>query len=176
VLEKNEIAFRVAQGPEIEAALQAREPVYHTTFGHNVDDGYDRPGTHLIAANAAGEVLGGVRVLGPELRPFDFEHIFDLTDHVSRGRRPAMLGRLFLREDHRAVSRSAPLLQGLLDLSVEYARSHQITDYYMYTFSHLLRFYAHAGFRSLGITIYHEHWRTLHLMHMDVAAAFAPTQ
>ena len=58
---------------------------------------------------------------------------------------------------------------GLLKCSLTFAKRNDITDYYMYTFSHLLRFYRHARFRSLGITVYHEHWRTLHLMHMDVS-------
>ena len=165
----DDMVFRVALDNELDAVLKLRAELYANDFGHNPDDRHDRIGRHLIALTGAGDIVAGVRILGPGLRPFDFEHMHDLSSIVEQGRRPAMIGRLFLRKDCRAVDRSAYVLLGLLKCSLTFAEYHHITDYYMYTFSHLLRFYRHAGFQSLGITVYHEQWRILHLMHMDMS-------
>jgi predicted GNAT family N-acyltransferase len=169
----NQIKFKVANGRETQAALQVRAQVYVANFGHHADDDLDAPGYHLIGLDGAGDVVGGFRLLGPELRPFDFERVLGSDAVIQDGRRPAMLGRLFVRRDFRGATRSTHLLLGLLNFGIQFAAAHHITDFYMYTFSHLLRFYSHAGFRSLGVTMYHQHWRTLYLMQMDVKSAAA---
>ena len=153
----------------LDAALEARAEIFLRDFGQVGDDGKDASGHHLVAVTGVGDVVAGFRLLGPESRPFAFERAFDLSPMVQKGSRPALVGRLFVRHDFRAVARSAPLLQGLLRLAVSFASANDITDFYISAFSHLIRFYEHAGFHSLGIAIHDQHWRTLHLMHMDIA-------
>lgn len=161
------ISFRVATQSDLDAALALRRKVYHQELGRIPDDEQDATGHHLIALDDGSEVVAGLRLLGAGLRPFDFEHVLDLSSLVGVGRNPAMIGRLFIREDWRSARRSPYLLAGLLDLAIRFATAHSITDYYLYTFAHLLHFYRRAHFSSLGLTIYHPHWRLLYLMHMD---------
>lgn len=168
-----DIHFRVASGSDTDAAVEARAEIFLRDFGQIGDDGKDAAGHHLVAVTGAGDVVAGFRLLGPELRPFPFEHAFDLSPMVQKGGRPALLGRLFVRHDFRAVAQSAPLLQGLLRLAINFARANDITDFYISAFNNLIRFYSHAGFRSLGIAVHDQHWRTLHLMHMNIAQVVA---
>lgn len=163
-----EVEFRIATDRDREAMLQARAAIYLGDFGHNADDGGDIGSHHLVAVDAANRVVAGFRLLGPEHRPFDFESAFDLSMAVCAGRRPALLGRLFVRPDFRSAAKSAHLLQGLLDLGSQFAQEHNLTDFYIYTFDHLIRFYRRAGFESLGVSLYHEHWRTLYLMRKTI--------
>lgn len=162
------LTFQVANRHNLEAAIELRRKVYHQDLGRIPDDEDDETGHHLIALVGESEVVAGFRLLGSDLRPFDFEHVLDLSPLVRDGRTPAMIGRLFVREDWRSARRSPYLLSGFLEFAVEFARVHAITDYYLYTFANLIQFYRRAHFSSLGMTIYHKHWRTLHLMHMDV--------
>lgn len=163
------ISFRLVNTSELHLVLQARTRTYLADLGRDVDDGNDPLGHHVIAIRATGEVLGGVRLLGPELRPFDFESTLDLSPAVRLGERPALLGRLFLSPEFRPVARSTPLLVGLLREVLSLGSRLRLTHLYIYSFEHLLTFYRRAGFESLGITIYHERWRTLHLMRLVLA-------
>lgn len=172
-MENSELQFRVATQADLPAVLAARASIYLGELGKHADDGCDLAANQLIALTNSGQIVAGVRLLGPELRPFDFEATLDLAASVSAGARPALMGRLFVRPDFRSAAKSSRVLYGLLGLALRVARERGITDIYIYSFSHLLRFYRRAGFESLGITIYHKHWRTLYLMRLAVPHAQA---
>ncbi|MBX3026195.1 GNAT family N-acetyltransferase [bacterium] len=166
--ERGQISYQIISGVHAGAAVRVREEVFLKDFGQIGDDGKDSVGYHLLALNECGEIIAGFRLLGPEVRPFAFEKAYDLSAVVRAGAQPALLGRLFVRQDFRGATTSMQLLIGLLELGRSFAAGHSITDFYISAFGHLVRLYERAGFSNLGVEVTDDHWQTLHLMHMRV--------
>lgn len=147
-----------------------REQIYTAGFGRNPDDGFDEVASHLAAYNLNGEMVAAFRVLGPAVRPFEFEQLHPLDSMVDHGRSPAMIGKLCVHPEYRSVANSTFILHGLLDLAIEFAATRAITDYYIYALPHLVQLYRRASFEELGICTDHVHWGKVSLMRMDVAS------
>jgi predicted GNAT family N-acyltransferase len=131
-------------------------------------DGLDDRAHHLVAYTSEHAVIAAVRIVGPEQRPFDFERFFDLRPILGPERRPALIGRLVVRRDHRRVRSGHFVLVGLLKLSVHFALKNGITDLMLYTYENLIAFYKSAGFEPLSGTFDHPDWGEVSLMRLNV--------
>jgi predicted GNAT family N-acyltransferase len=160
--------FKVASAPEAERAIALRREVFLETFGRMPEDDLDATAHHLVAVNAAGEVVAAFRLLGPEHRPFDVEAMMDFGTVVPSTRTPALIGRLAARKDHRGIGQTMFLQMGLMKLGYEFAAKHGITDYVLYTYPHLTSFYRAMFFEPIGEPIDHPAWGDLRLMRLDV--------
>lgn len=160
------LTFKVADPGERERALALRREIYGREHGRIPDDEPDA--VHFVARTDAGEVVGAFRLLPPETRPFEFEPMVDVRTLLLPGRRPAHIGRLCVREDHRVVRRGMFLHLGLMTITLAYAEKHAITDLVLYTFESLTAFYRVAFFRDARLPFEHPEWGPQVLMHLDV--------
>jgi len=167
--ELSPLEFRRLRGGEGRVAVDLRREIYSADLVPDPDDGLDDAAIHVAAFEPSGSVVASFRILGPELRPFDFEHLRPLDSLVASGRRPAMIGRLCVRRDYRNIKHSTRVLAGLLAEILEYGRTEAISDYFLYTFAHLRKFYTKGGFSDSNLVIDHKHWGRLYLMSMSVA-------
>jgi predicted GNAT family N-acyltransferase len=167
------LTYRIAERGEREKLLERRNTIFKADLGFVPDDGLDPFAHHLIAATSEGEIVAAFRLLGPDLRPFDFEEIYSLDNLVTGGRRPAMLGRLWVAPDYRVVRRSVAIHSGLLRLALRAAVELSITDYFLCTFTRLVNFYRAASFRDTGFIHRHPGWGPLHVMHLGVSSPSA---
>lgn len=164
-----QVVFKLANPAERDLALRLRASIYARELGHVPDDGQDEHAHHLIACDPDGQIAATFRLLGPAFRPFDFETSYDLSSSISQGRHPAFLGRLCVRPDRRTVHHSALIHAGLLKLAHEIARSNGFTDFFLYTFTHLLTFYRRAGFRPTGASFAHVGYgKQMHILQFDL--------
>jgi len=162
------LTYRVARPDELADVLRLREQVYMQDLGHVPVDTFDTAAYHLIACAADKGIVAALRIVGPHQRPFDFEAHFDLGDLLAQGRQPALIGRLAVRRDYRMVHRSAFVHVGMLKLSVAVARKHGITDFFLYTYPNLIRFYEDALFQLTLFNFPHPDWGLVQLMHLDL--------
>lgn len=165
--ESSPLKFCRLRGRDGRVAVELRREIYAADLVPDPGDGLDDSATHVAAFDASGSVVASFRILGPELRPFDFEHIRPLDRLVAAGRRPAMIGRLCVRRDYRNIKRSTRIHAGLLAEALEFAHAEHISDYFLYTFEHLRQFYAKGGFSESNIVLDHPHWGRLYLMSMN---------
>jgi len=141
--------FKEAAVDERPAARALFHEVYTHDIGHVPEDGLDDLAHHLIAKSTSGEVVASFRLLGPQLRPFDIERFCDLTHHIARDAKPALLGRLSIRHDMRSVQQSTLLQVGMLKLAVLFAQQHSLSDLFLYAMPHLITFYRGGFFTPL---------------------------
>lgn len=165
-----DLVFKVADDSERSLALGLRQIIYEEELGPTGFDPLDQLSDHLVACDPSGAVVAAFRLVGPEQRPFDFERHLDLRSYLAKERTAAFLGRMCIRRDYRAVRKSAFVQMGMLKLAHDYAIKRGITDFFMYTFTHLLKFYRGVFFQPLGISFEHPVWGLVHLMHLDVVA------
>lgn len=163
--------FQVARGAERERALAFQSEIYARELPHVPGD--EAGAILLVATDADGAIVASFRLLPPEVRPFDFESLVDVSDLLAPSTRAALVGRLCVRPDHREIRRGMFLHTSLLKLTQLYLVAHGITDLFLYTFDHLLSFYRVAFFRNLERPFVHPEWGRIHLMHLDVAALAA---
>jgi predicted GNAT family N-acyltransferase len=165
------LVFRVADPSERDRALHLRNFIYARELGHVPNDGLEDAAQHLIACNSSGQIVATFRILGPDHRPFDFETAYDLGPALSQGRRPAAIGRLCVHPDYRAIHQSLFIHVGLLNLAVDLATRSGFTDFFLYTFPHLLKFYTRVGFRPTGASFVHNGYqRLMHILHLELVA------
>lgn len=149
--------------------MRLRVDVYREETGHAPVDPTDDSAWHFVAKDQHTDVVAAFRILGPEQRTFEFESQVDVSGFVPEGRSVALIGRLCIRADHRPITRSVYVHRGLMKLAIDFAREGGITDFVMYTFPHLLRFYRGVYFRDLDCTFLHPGYgQRMHLMHLDL--------
>jgi predicted GNAT family N-acyltransferase len=168
---EQQLTFKVADPEERDVLLGQRRTIFSSDLGYVPDDGLDDVACHLIACTSDSEVIAAFRLLEAHHRPFDFEEVLSLDGVVEAGRRPAMIGRLWVRPDRRGIRTSMAVHQGLLRLAIQVAKDRSISDYYLSTFTRLITFYRAASFRDTGTVHIHSGWGPLHVMHRDL---FAP--
>lgn len=165
------LTFQLANLQQRRLALALRSQVYAEDLGRVVNDHLDERSYHLVAC-AQHDVVAAVRVIGPEHRPFDCETILsEKGAGLSLGPRPALIGRLCVRRDFRAARSSAALHLGLLRLTVEFGLQQGFSEYILYTFPGLTRFYQGASFELTGIDFPHPDWGRLHVMRLDLSSS-----
>ena len=162
------LTFKVADEEERQLALELRTVVYTADLGHVPDDGLDESAHHLVVRVTDGPVVAAVRIVGPEKRPFDFEMLCDLGSLLSPARRPALIGRLCVRRDYRTARRSTFIHVGLLRLAIDFGHQRGFTDYFLYTYPSLIRFYRGALFECVGDPFEHPDWGQISLMRLDL--------
>lgn len=165
---QSDFTFRKVEPDEIAAVRQLRKEVYNAALGTNPDDGYDSRAYHYAAYRSDGSLVGAFRVIGADLRPFEFEPHFPLTDLIAAGRVPAMVGKLCISSRYRRVSSSMMILLGLLRCLREHAMRTNTTDYFLMALPHLVQMYERAGFKNVGITFVHVDWGQLELMRLSL--------
>lgn len=162
------LTYRIAD-PDDEAEIRAaRDRIFGAELGYVPDDGLDAKAAHVIARAADNTLVAAFRFLGPELRPFDFEEVYPLDELVAAGRRPAMLGRLWVHPEYRGVRQSMQIHRSLLAEALYLAMETAVTDYFLCTFTRLLSFYRAAMFRETGAIHVHLGWGPLHVLHRDM--------
>lgn len=167
----NILTFEVADSEQQRLALALRSQVYAEDLGRVVNDHLDECSYHLVAC-AEREVVAAVRVVGPDQRPFDCETILsEKGAALSLGPRPALIGRLCVRRDFRAARKSTALHLGLLRLTIEFGLQQAFSEYLLYTFPGLTRFYQGAFFELTGVDFPHPDWGRLHVMRLDLSNA-----
>lgn len=142
--------------------------VYQEDIGHIPSDGLDEIATHLVTLDRSGRIVAAARVLGPELRPFDIEKEVDLSQIVGLKGSPALVGRLCVRREHRALPNGQLINFGMLKLAFALARKRSFSHYILYTYDNLLTFYRGAMFQPVGV-FRHPYWGQVHLMLLDFA-------
>jgi predicted GNAT family N-acyltransferase len=169
------LVYKEADAVEREELLTQRRIIFENDLGHMPDDGLDDAACHLIARSSDSGIVAAFRLVGPELRPFDFECAYPLADFVGSGRRPAMLGRLWVRQDYRRVERSVVLFQGLMRLALRLSDEKQFSDYFLITLDRLVKFYRAARFKDVGVVFQHHGWGPVRVMHLDIVRVRAST-
>ena len=164
------LTFRMATEAELPTVLDLRQSVYSEDLGHVPVDCLDDRSHHLVATDGIGRVVAAARIVGPDLRPFDFEAQIDLSRYIGPDRIPALLGRLCVRRDYRSVSYGTFVHIGLLKLALMFAQQHGVTDFFLYAFDYLVNFYRGALFYPLNVRIQIEPAGSMHLMHLDIPA------
>ncbi len=162
------LTFKVAEPRERAAALDLCRQVYEEDLGHVPQDGKDAEAHQLISLDQNGEIVACFRVVGPESRPFDFEQTVDLAAILTADRSPALIGRLSIRRDYRAVHKARFLQIGMLKLAHSFAERHAITDFFLYTYPNLIKFYRGSFFDLMDVSFEHPDWGPVHLMRMNV--------
>lgn len=163
------LLFKIASDAERRAAVRLRATIYAKELGHVPEDAFDDTAVHIVACSPSGAVVAAFRLLLPEVRPFEFESSLDLAPMVKAGRRPAFLGRLCVSPDQRTIRRSLFIHSGLMAAALDIAEHKQLSDFYLYTFSHLIHFYQKAGFRLTGAIFQHTGYgQCMHIMHLEV--------
>ena len=162
------LIFKVANPAEQALAVALRAQVYIRDLGTLPKDELDQTAHHLVALNETGEVVGAVRLVGPEGRPFDLEQFVPLSSFLPEGNAVGLIGRLCVRPDYRTVSQRLFVQAGILKLTYLFSRRRQITDLIMYTYPNLINFYRGALFSLVGISFAHPYWGDVHVMHLDL--------
>ncbi len=168
------LQFGVADVKQRQRALDLRRRVYaqdwpNTPIGKDPIDEWDARAYHLVAWDGDGTIIACCRIVGPDQRPFDLERFVDLSTVVAPERSPALVGRMCVHHDYRTVSSKVILPIGMLKASYELARKQDFTDFVMFTFSHLIRFYQSAFFRLVNISFDNpEYCRRSEVMHLDL--------
>lgn len=162
-MDKGDLIFRVAGPENLEEALHLREAVYERDRGYLPNDQLEDLAKHFVAI-ASSRVVGYLRLLGPETRPFDLEASVDLRDLLGPDARPALVGRLCIHPSYRRIGKSLPIGTGLLSFILCYAGQHKITDLLLYTYDDLRNFYRAARFVDTNITFHHRDWGKVRLM------------
>lgn len=162
------LTFKVASSAETLRALELRDQIYARELGHVPQDGLDEVADHLVAIERGGDVVAAFRIVGPQYRPFEFERVIALKGIICADSVPAMIGRLWVRKDYRRISRSSVVHLGLLRLAYGFALARSITDFFLFTFDHLVPFYRRAHFHHLPVPYVHPHWGAMQVMHLDL--------
>ncbi len=163
------LTFKVADAAESAHAIALRDQVYKDDVGYVPTDDLDARSYHLIACDRGGDVVAAFRIVGPDQRPFEIEQYVNLFDVIEPDRSPALIGRLCVRRDYRKVRAGTFVQIGLLKLTYDFALKRGFTDLFMYTFTHLLKFYRGAFFKPLNISFHHSGYGCrMHLMHLDL--------
>ncbi len=166
-------SFDVAEADvERQAAVQLQEEVYSEEYGEVPPTDDDARAVFLVARDRGGELVATLRVILPESRPFGFEHHVSLDTLLGAGRRPAELGRWCVHREHRIVTSSSGLHLGLMKLAYYFAIHNDISDYVMYAYEDLVRFYRGLYFEDSGGFV-HPYWGSVRLMRLDVRALAA---
>lgn len=114
-------------------------------------------------------MVAASRIVGPECRPFEFEHYVDLAAIIDPHGRIGLVGRFCVAHEYRRVPDSLWLHLGMLKLMYVVAKRECINCLVMYTFDRLLTFYRGAYFEPLGVTFFHGGYeQNMHLMRLDV--------
>jgi predicted GNAT family N-acyltransferase len=150
-----EFTFSEAAPSERIGAIQLFRRVYQQDIGHIPEDNLDELAHHLIAKTPQGDIVASLRLLGPELRPFDIEPFCDLSAHLSDDSVPALIGRLSLSHHLRALRQSIPLQLGMLKLAITFARRHSLTDLFLYAMPHLISVYRTGFFKPIPCTFHY---------------------
>jgi predicted GNAT family N-acyltransferase len=162
------LSFEVAEGRSRLEAVALTRSVYLEDLGKYCDDGLDASAHHLICRGQDDRLIAAVRILGPEMRPFDFEEQVDLDTLLSADRKPGLLARLVVHRDCRSATMSLPVLSGLLEFAIRHAQQHAMTDLLLYTFDYLRTFYRSAGFAPTGHSLQHATWGRVYVMRFDI--------
>lgn len=165
-----DFTFKVACSTELGDVLDLRATVYSEDLGQVPQDDLDECATHLIAVSHAGDVVAAFRVLGPDLRPFDFEQYAASSQLIPALARPALLGRLCVHRQYRQIRPNIQLHIGLLRLALRHAKNQGFTHLYLYTYDNLRAFYRAALFSDTQILFPHPTWGTVRLMCLEVQA------
>lgn len=162
------LTFKLANTAEQALAVALREQVYTKDLGAVPKDNLDQTAYHLVALNDAGAVVGAVRLLGPEHRPFDLERFVPISSFLPEPSAVGLIGRLCVRPDYRTVSQRLFVQAGILKLTYLFSLHRGITDLIMYTYPNLINFYRGAFFSPVGISFPHPYWGVVHVMHLDL--------
>jgi predicted GNAT family N-acyltransferase len=163
------LIFKRARGDWELAARDLFRQVYSDDIKYVPADAFDDKAAYLIALTRDDELVASLRFLGPELRPFEIEDHCDLSKILGPNRVPALIGRLAVKREHRKVPGSIVIHFGLLKLAIAYGARFGVTDLFLYTLSHLVRFYEAAFFNTVGVTFTYEALReTMHIMRLDI--------
>lgn len=159
-----EVAGRLAR----QEALRLEEQVYRRDHGFVSKP--EEKAVYIIARHDRGSVVASFRVLGPEARPFEFESAAPL-DFLRPDSKPALIGRLCVRDDYRSASAQVALHLGLLRAAFAHAEDNGFTDFVQFTFPRLVVFYRRALFLPVDRSYFHEGYRQrMELMHLDLQA------
>jgi len=162
------LIFKVADRQEVARAIQIRNKIFSEEVGHYEVDEFDDVAHHLIVKDEHGDIIAASRIVGPECRPLEIERYVALSTFLERTRAPAQTGRLWVRPDHRRVSKNAFIPAGMLKLAYAFARKRHITDFVMYAYQELCPVYRKAFYVSRDITFEHPAWGQVYLMHLDL--------
>lgn len=157
------LTFEIAGPSLLTEALRFRDAVYARDRGFVPSDQMEGEAQHLVAIAFQG-VVGYMRLLGPDVRPFDLEASVDLRCLLGSTARPALVGRLCVHPAYRRIDRSLPIRSGLMDITLNCAAENRITHLLLYTYDDLLVFYRAARFVDTKIIFEHKEWGPVRLM------------
>lgn len=135
------------------------------------------PSAHYFAAiTESGSLIASYRILGPEARPFEFEDACPLR-FISDQRRVALIGRLCVHPEFRAISTQAALHPMLMRIAYRFSRESGYTDLVQFCFPKLKTFYKRAFFEPTGQSFFHrDYGQLMDVLHLDLLAIDALLQ
>lgn len=166
-------SFCVLELGERTPALQLIRENYLRDLGHFPVDGFDDAAIFIAASTLDGRMIGALRYLPPNVRPFDFESFVDLAPILSADRIPALIGRMAVDPGHRAARRGHIVQLGLLREACSLSRKLQVTDLLLYAYPKLAKVYRNVLFEPLHASFYHPTAGSLmELLRLDLTSLY----
>ena len=160
--------YKVANETEKLGALALRNAIYAQEREYVPGDSLDAVAYQLVACTPEREVVACFRMVTQENRPFDLESFVSLEEILASDSVPAEVGRLCVRTDYRYVAKGHFLHYGLFKISCLLAAKLGVTDFVMYTFGSLVRFYRGVHFIETGKRFFHPGYHeTMHVMRLN---------
>ncbi len=163
-----EYQFSARTGSSAVAVRDFQAAVYRQRYGRVPDDGCDERAVFLIATDHRGDVVASARVIINANRPFSFEKVLDVATMEGVGSEPAEIGRWCIRQDHRDVAKARGLHFGLMKMVYLFGRAKAVSDYLMYVYPDLERFYRGLFFKDLGVPFEHPDWGPVRMFSLNL--------
>lgn len=163
------LRFKIATASEIPAALALRSRIYSKERGAEGIDSWDDVALHLVALDCAGTVVGTVRLIEAQYRPFDLENFFNIDRLSPPILHAAEISRFAVSPSARRLAAGQMIHLGLLKLLFDLSEAHQYSDLVSMGLPHLLPLYRAAYFTVTDQSVEHPIWGMAHLMRLNLA-------
>ncbi len=163
------LEFREALGEERSLAISLFREVYIADVGFVPTDSMDSVAHHLVALTPNGRMVGTIRLIGAEARPFPVEDHVNLAAILSADRAVGLLDHFAIAPEFRRISKNLFLQFALLKLAFEKARVLKLTDLVIYSLPSLQRLYRSASFELTELKfVFPSFGREMSLLKMDI--------
>ena len=117
-----------------DAALEVREQLYCNELGYrweSREDRFDAGATIAVIRTQDGRVIGSIRIVGPEARPFEIEKYIPIGDILPQDSRPAEVNRYCVVPAFRGIANSVHF--AAFSFAIERAQLEQFSHFVIAT-------------------------------------------
>jgi predicted GNAT family N-acyltransferase len=160
------LVVKIADAREREIALQRRAEIYTQELGYHGLDEYDKDAIHLVAMDERGEMVGAVRLLGPQPLPLEvFSFLTPTEVDLQLGCAPLQIGGLWISHLQRRIAHKSLVSLALLKYAIAIAERFAASAFVLRTVPRLRAYYETVHFRPLGKGIFDDpHWGRVAIM------------